>query len=152
MFKLHNKSIAYTFAAMLFVLDRFLKLALENGYLSGPREIIGSFFRFNFTQNANIAFSLPFNQSLIIIIDSIVILFLISYIVSAVLSRKYKHFELIPLTFLSFGAISNLLDRLRFGYVVDYLDLKYFTVFNLADIMIVASICYLLIRLNKNTE
>jgi signal peptidase II len=35
------------------------------------------------------------------------------------------------------GALSNLLDRLKFGYVVDYLDLRYFTVFNLADCLIV---------------
>lgn len=41
------------------------------------------------------------------------------------------------LTLIILGAFSNGLDRLRLGAVVDYLDLKYYTVFNLADVMIV---------------
>ena len=32
------------------------------------------------------------------------------------------------------GAVGNLYDRLRFGYVVDFLDLKWWPVFNVADI------------------
>jgi signal peptidase II len=47
------------------------------------------------------------------------------------------HFAL----FLAFlGAFSNLYDRLHYGYVIDYFDLKYFTVFNLSDVMIIIGI------------
>ena len=35
-----------------------------------------------------------------------------------------------------FGAVSNLYDRLKYGFVIDYFDLKYFTIFNIADAMI----------------
>ncbi|GFN24050.1 MAG: signal peptidase II [Thermoanaerobacteraceae bacterium] len=35
------------------------------------------------------------------------------------------------------GALGNLLDRLRFGYVVDFLDFRIWPVFNLADVAIV---------------
>lgn len=34
------------------------------------------------------------------------------------------------------GALSNLIDRLRFGCVIDFIDLKFWPVFNLADIFI----------------
>jgi signal peptidase II len=56
------------------------------------------------------------------------------------------------LLFIIFGAISNLVDRLKFGYVIDYIDIKYFTVFNLADIMIVVgcSVIVLPALLKKN--
>ena len=47
------------------------------------------------------------------------------------------------------GAASNLFDRLKYGYVIDYLDLKYFTVFNLADAMIIFGVAILLISANK---
>jgi len=47
------------------------------------------------------------------------------------------------------GAAGNLFDRLKYGYVVDYLDLKYFTAFNLADVMIVAGVIYLIYVLIK---
>jgi len=36
------------------------------------------------------------------------------------------------------GALGNITDRLRFGYVVDYLDVHVWPVFNLADAVIVA--------------
>jgi signal peptidase II len=36
------------------------------------------------------------------------------------------------------GALGNLLDRARLGYVVDFIDLRFWTVFNLADVAIVA--------------
>ncbi|HNX11154.1 MAG TPA: signal peptidase II [bacterium] len=151
MFKLKIKSIAYIFAAMLFVLDRFLKLALENGLLSGPHNIIGRVLRFNLANNPYIAFSLPVNQILIIILDSAIVLILIFYITRLILAKKWNSPELLPLTFLTLGATSNVLDRWRFGYVVDYLDLSYFTVFNLADVMIVLSIIYLIFTLNKKS-
>jgi len=50
------------------------------------------------------------------------------------------------------GALSNLLDRLKFGYVVDYLDLRYFTVFNLADVMIVGGGVLILRELAKKGQ
>jgi len=31
------------------------------------------------------------------------------------------------------GALGNLLDRIRYGYVVDFLDFKFWPVFNVAD-------------------
>lgn len=44
------------------------------------------------------------------------------------------------------GAVSNLIDRLRFGYVVDYIDLKYLPVFNLADLFIVLGTILILLE------
>ena len=35
------------------------------------------------------------------------------------------------------GTLGNLLDRVRLGYVVDFLDLRFWPVFNLADVAIV---------------
>ncbi len=41
------------------------------------------------------------------------------------------------------GALANVVDRLRFGYVVDYLDVHVWPVFNLADAAIVAGVSVL---------
>ncbi|MFA7319293.1 MAG: signal peptidase II [Parcubacteria group bacterium] len=38
--------------------------------------------------------------------------------------------------FVASGAVSNILDRLRFGCVIDFIDLPFWPVFNLADIYI----------------
>ncbi|MGI9951119.1 signal peptidase II [Moorellaceae bacterium AZ2] len=45
------------------------------------------------------------------------------------------------------GALGNLLDRLRFGYVVDFLDFRIWPVFNLADVAIVGGAGLLLWQL-----
>jgi len=43
------------------------------------------------------------------------------------------------------GAIGNLIDRLRYGYVIDFLDLRVWPVFNLADSAITAGAALLII-------
>src|SRR5207342_3708329 len=42
------------------------------------------------------------------------------------------------------GSLSNLVDRVRLGYVTDFLDFRYWPAFNLADSFIVAGVAILL--------
>lgn len=41
------------------------------------------------------------------------------------------------------GAVGNLIDRLRYGYVVDFLDFRIWPVFNIADCAIVIGVLIL---------
>ena len=45
------------------------------------------------------------------------------------------------------GSLSNLIDRVRLGHVTDFLDLKYWPAFNLADSFIVVGVAALLLAL-----
>ena len=45
------------------------------------------------------------------------------------------------------GSVSNLLDRVRLGYVTDFLDFRYWPAFNLADSFIVIGVAVLLATL-----
>ena len=45
------------------------------------------------------------------------------------------------------GSVSNLADRVRLGYVTDFLDLRYWPAFNLADSFIVIGVGILLVAL-----
>jgi signal peptidase II len=45
------------------------------------------------------------------------------------------------------GSVSNLLDRIRLGHVTDFLDLRHWPAFNLADSFIVIGVAVLLITL-----
>jgi signal peptidase II len=45
------------------------------------------------------------------------------------------------------GSVSNLIDRVRLGHVTDFIDLKYWPAFNLADSFIVAGVAVLLLAL-----
>ena len=47
------------------------------------------------------------------------------------------------------GAAGNLIDRVRLGYVVDYLDVHVWPVFNLADVAIVLGAAVLIIAFSR---
>jgi len=47
------------------------------------------------------------------------------------------------------GSVSNLADRLRLGYVVDFIDVSHWPTFNLADTFIVSGVILLLIGLSR---
>ena len=52
----------------------------------------------------------------------------------------------VALGFVIGGSVSNLLDRVRLGYVTDFLDLRFWPAFNLADSFIVIGVAILLAR------
>ena len=130
----YKKNIAiYFLIAMFFVLDRYLKNIFNNSEKS--INIIGDIFRFSFIPNKYISFSIPLSGNALNIVISSLIILLAIYIIYAFRHKEYRY-QIPLLFFILLGATSNILDRLQFGYVIDYLDLKYFTVFNVADAMI----------------
>jgi signal peptidase II len=135
--KLSSQNIAITtMIALFFMADRILKsVALKTGALYS-QSLVGDIFIFRFTANPNMSFSLAIPPWLLYSLIFLVIALLVYYIFYLILNKKGHKWEILLLTIILFGAISNILDRCLYGYVVDYLELKYFTVFNLADVMI----------------
>lgn len=92
--------------------------------------------------NQNISFSLAIGQYFLW-----PILFLLSVFVYFQCLQAYKkntkHFYAWGLIFI--GAVSNILDRLHYGGVIDFISLPYFPVFNLSDVFIFCGVAYLLI-------
>ncbi|MCK9438971.1 MAG: signal peptidase II [Patescibacteria group bacterium] len=133
-------NIAIFLIAIFFIADRVLKYLAINSWES--KNILGEILKFNFTANKYIAFSLPLS-GLILNLFIFFILFLI-LIYLAFLFYKKRHYEFLGFLAIFCGALSNLIDRLKHSFVVDYLDLYYFTVFNLADVLIFFGSLFLL--------
>lgn len=121
--------------AIFFLSDRILKIRALN--LDSSKELINNVLLFNLTKNYFISFSLPFSGPILNVFIVFLIILLGIYLIFLIIKEKDKKLEIILLLFMFFGALSNLIDRLFLGFVVDYLELRYFTVFNLADVMIV---------------
>jgi len=132
--------------AIFFLIDRYLKYLALN-YSNKPFTLIKGLLSFNFIPNYQIAFSLPFSGSWLNIIIIIIIATIGYYLLSN--RKKLRPVELISLSTIIMGATSNLIDRLTYGFVIDYLDLNWFTIFNLADAMISISTLILFIYLIK---
>lgn len=131
-----HKIDRYLLPAVFFAaLDRFLKSLAARQADFG---LVGDFFKFSFAENRYIAFSLPLYGNFLNILILAILLGLLYYFLTLI--RKDQPREAGLILILIFGAASNLFDRLKYGFVVDYLDLRYFTVFNIADIMIVGSV------------
>jgi len=134
--KFYNNIAIASVIAIFFVIDRVLKNIAFKMADFPAKNLLGDFFSFEFTKNYFISFSLPLSGWFLNIII-IIIIFALSFYINYLLRQKgNRRLEITCLSFVLLGALSNFIDRLAFGYVVDYLALRYFTVFNLADVMI----------------
>jgi len=135
--------------AMFFIIDRYLKQIAISLPSQQSYSIIGNFFNFYFTPNNYIAFSIPLSGHFLNYIIIILICFLVIYLIASI-KKGASRYELVGLALMILGAISNIVDRFSHGFVVDYLLLRYFTVFNLADVMICLGAIILIYKnLNK---
>ncbi len=123
--------------AAVIALDQFAKLqAVAKLAPNGDFTIIPKFLEFTFVQNYGIAFGMFQNKVLFFIISTSIIAAVILYFIF----KMYKKhaFITICLSFILGGAIGNLIDRIRLGYVVDFIHFNFFSpVFNIADSAVV---------------
>lgn len=135
-----HKKMGLVLVFVFFILDRLLKaIATSKIRINWG---LGDWLKFNFIGNPNIAFSLPFFGIWLNILVLLVVLSLLVYAVY--LWQKKQALELFCLISMILGASSNLYDRFFYGFVIDYIDLKFFTVFNLADVLVVFGVGFLL--------
>src|SRR3989344_1837487 len=78
----------------------------------------------------------------------LLIINLIALIICIFFYIKDKKLKL-PLTFLIAGILGNLIDRIFFGYVRDFINLKFWPVFNLADSYNVIGVIVLIVIIWK---
>lgn len=135
---------------LLVVADQITKyLAVLKLKGKQPWIILDGIFELHYLENRGAAFGMLQNQKLLFIFIAIVILTVIIYVlIKTPYQKKYVKLNL-SLVFIASGAIGNLLDRIRYDYVVDFLyfSLINFPIFNVADIYVTLSAIYLVILL-----
>jgi signal peptidase II len=120
--------------ASVVILDQITKyLALEYLQLNTPVPLIKNFLNLTLVYNRGAAFGLLQNQLLLFIL---VTCFTVGLIIYNLKSNNNSLLLKIALSLILGGAVGNLIDRVRFGFVVDFLDLRVWPVFNLADSVI----------------
>lgn len=127
-----NRFLYFLIGVGVFFLDRYVKAVVSRHYLPGEGfAVIKNVFHITLVHNTGIAFGLLRDK-----ISLSFLFFILGVIIfSSVFLRKnrYSHKGRTAIFLLIAGAVSNLFDRLRFGYVIDYLDFRIWPVFNLAD-------------------
>ena len=122
----------FLIATLVFVADRLSKYVVVNGLTMGESiRTIPGIFHITLVLNSGAAFGLLKNWAAFFIIFSFVAIALIILFIA-----KSSGMSLMLATSLSLilgGAAGNLVDRLKFGYVIDFLDFRIWPVFNIAD-------------------
>mgnify|MGYP000283727217 FL=1 len=98
-------------------------------------------------QNTGSAFSLLENAQWLFILIAVAAVLLISvFLIRLPKTKRYQPLHIL-LTFISAGAVGNLIDRIQLGYVRDfiYFSIIDFPVFNVADIYVTVSTALLVI-------
>lgn len=142
--------IAMTFA--IAALDQFTKMIVHSSFDLGESvKIIDGFFNLTYVRNTGAAFGIlgntneVFRKIFFLSIPPIAVFIIVLFLHNLPSSEKL---EIYALSIISGGAIGNYIDRLRFGYVIDFLDFhiqeKYsWPAFNVADSAIVIGVIIL---------
>ncbi|MFC1598676.1 signal peptidase II [Patescibacteria group bacterium] len=123
---------------LVFVSESIIKYYLILNKIPEQGFYFFKFLQIGFYPNQYIAFGLPLPQAFTIILV-ILILIILSFIWWKSLIKK-NIWQFSGISIIILGALSNLLDRLTYGYVIDYLNIFIWPVFNFADVMIVVGV------------
>jgi signal peptidase II len=131
------------------ILDQLTKfIVIKNLYPGESLPVIKNIFHITLVCNKGIAFGLFSKYGGVFIW-----LPLVSVIIICLLWFFYERKSLsagIYLSLIVAGAIGNLVDRIRFGYVVDFLDFRIWPVFNVADSAITVGTALLIWQMIKH--
>jgi len=135
-------------ATAIFILDQVVKNIVRSDILIGETiPLINGVFHITHVVNSGAAFGVLGNATWLLIILSILIIGGVIYIIE---SRKFDCiWQRLGLAFTLGGALGNLMDRIVFRQVTDFLDFRLinFPVFNIADIFIVVGAIILIITI-----
>jgi signal peptidase II len=136
-------------------LDQWTKHLVHAKFYWGQSvAIIADFFSLTYVRNSGAAFGLMhrapawFRDPFFLIVPSLALI-IISVIFHKL--RKEQKLTAFALSLILSGAIGNLIDRVRFGFVIDFLDFHWknsyhFPAFNVADSCVVVGVALLFIQ------
>ncbi len=134
---------------IVIALDQFTKILVHSSFDLGESVIVfESFFNFTYVRNVGAAFgifgnlSAPVRQVFFLTVPPLAVLLILMILRS---TPDKERLQVFALSLVCGGALGNYVDRLRFGYVIDFLDFHInqsynWPAFNVADIAIVTGV------------
>lgn len=143
------------FSIILVIIDQLLKQIISRTLsLYDKIEVIPNFFSITYTKNDGGAWSiLSGNRILFIAVALLCLIFIYEYFLKG---KTFSCFEIVMYSLLIGGILGNLMDRIFYGYVIDYLSFIIFSypfpVFNLADTCIVIGVILLIYEILRGEK
>lgn len=148
-----HRPFGYGLAALIVIVDQAVKLVLVGPAKLEQRMVIDvlPFFDFRYIRNYGISLGLFQADSDTARWALVALTTIIAAGVAVWIWRERLKGEVVALAMVLGGAIGNIIDRGRLGYVIDYADLHFgsfrpFLIFNVADAAITIGVVILLLR------
>ena len=150
-----NKEDIYKIMTIVFIIDQGIKLSVrKNLVLQKVVTIIPKFFSLCYVENTGAAFSILKNNTVLLTVFSAVILAILERTIKK--TKTFSKLEIISYGLLTGGILGNMLDRLIYHAVTDYLSFTFFSyqfpIFNFADMAITIGVILLLIDTFQEKE
>ncbi|MBQ8638111.1 MAG: signal peptidase II [Lachnospiraceae bacterium] len=135
---------------LLIFLDQFTK-HLAGANLTGGRDLViwDHVFRLTYVENFGAAFGTMENSRVFLLVTTSILMIYILFLYVRLAARNgYRILRSCCIAILA-GGIGNMIDRVRLGYVIDFLyfELIDFPVFNVADCYITCAVAVLMISM-----
>lgn len=125
--------------------DQLTKAIVSSALPLGDEVHIAGPFSLHHVENSGIAFGLfAESTSIVILLTALAVTWMLAFF-----ARSGQRHPVLPIAlgFVLGGSLANLLDRVRLGHVTDFLDLRWWPAFNLADTFIVVGVAILFVAL-----
>lgn len=132
-------------------LDRLSKVWILRNFQLGESRRIASFFYLTFVQNTGTAFGLLQGNNRALGLLAFVILIALLYGARG-LTERGGFWGAIGVALVLGGAVGNMVDRVHYGRVIDFLDFRVWPVFNLADSAITVGALSIAIGMFRSDE
>ena len=150
---MRDRALGFGIAAGVFALDQLAKWFVLSPLRLREVQVVEllPFFRFWYTENNGISLGLLNAQTAVGRWMLVGMTAAIAIAVAVWIVREKQRFDQIALGMVLGGALGNILDRVRHGYVVDFADLHFgefrpFLIFNVGDAAISIGVAILLLR------
>lgn len=148
-----NRSLGFALAALIFAIDQALKWVVDYplNLRKGDTLELLPFFGFTRTHNYGVSLGMFTASSPEMRWGLVAVTAVIAVAVTVWLLREKRLGDILPLGMVLGGALGNIRDRARLGYVLDYADLHFgsfrpFLIFNVADACITIGVLIILAR------
>lgn len=143
--------------ALLTAFDQLTKYMITSSFeLYESKMVIQNILSFTYIRNTGVAWGMFQGKRIIFLVLTAVVLLFCFYIFANIAEQKKYRLLRIALIVLVSGAVGNMIDRIKLGYVVDFFCVEFidFPIFNVADIFVVVSMIgiFLLIMFKYNNE
>ncbi len=138
------------FFMVLVAIDQITKFTVSVNLKGNPPIVlIKDVLELDYLENKGAAFGMLQNQKILFVFIAVIILGAIIYILKSIPSHKKYMISHVVLVMIAAGAVGNLIDRLMYGYVVDFISfvLIHFPIFNFADICVCVATAVLAVLL-----